>query len=401
MRKASLLIALLVTCAAAPEVGGQTTSKPAAGPMLVDKKLILQRKKILGEEKWKPRLYQACLQVSPRGTKLLYIRSQKGTVKLRSGKGFENRTIRRLVLRDLAGGQDTVLPIPAFVPERAVTYMLGCRLFDPAEKKIVLGVGVDDDKDGVAWPGEPGRMRGAIYDIEKDKLEMLDLEDQAILPSFDRTGRKIYLLKWDVKEWTGTLHVADAAKLEFEPLKFLGLPRGFCPTANVAMMVVKPKEKGFALYKLVLYDQNADKQLVELPTEGMNAELMGSRQKWTPDGRYYCYKNLKKTQFPNGRTGFTSVMRVWDRKAERQVAALAGAYPVGPGPGPTSMVVAVMHAGNVKETILYDAASGRSRRIDLKHRPVAAAAGRVFYVKWTDNGDALFSAKIALPAEKK
>lgn len=391
--KAVCLMAVLL---AAPVALAAEPAKPADGPGLVDEKLVLQPPKDAGRDGWKLQLRGPHdIQVSPLGTDLLYIRSLSAMVKR------ENRTIRRLVLRNVASGLDTVLPIPAFTQDDVFKYMLTCRLFDPAGKRIVLGVGVDDDNDGVTSPGDADRMRGAIFDIATGKLRLLDVEGPAVVPSFDRTGKRIYLLKWDVKNWTGMLYVGEAAKLEFEPLKFLGLPRGFCPAADVAAMLIRPAEKGALGFRLALYDQKADKQILELPTAGYCVELVGSCPKWTADGRYLYYRNLAK----RAGGGFYRVTRIWDRKTAKQIGQVPDARPLGPGPAADSMVLAVFQAGSVKQVIVHRATTGKSQAVaGLKGRPVAVAGGRLFYmkyVKWTDSGNALFSAKIAMPAEKK
>lgn len=397
--RAMCLMAVLVS---GPVALAVEPAKPADGPGLVDEKVVLAPPKDAGGDGWKLQLRGPCdIQVGPLGARLLYIRRQKGKMKRRGGEGFEDRTIRRLVLRDVARNVDTVLPIPAIAQDEVLKYMLTCRLFDSVGKKIALGVGVDDDKDGVTSPGDSDRMRGAIFDIATGELKMLDVEGQAVVPSFDRTGKKLYLLKWDVKKWAGTLHVADATKLEFDPLKFLGLPRGFCPAADVAAMLIKAPQKGSLGYKLALYDQKADKQMLELPTAGYGVEMVRFCPKWTADGRYLYYRNLAKKQV-EGRARFYPVTRLWDRKTARQIAEIPDAHPVGPGPAAGAMVLAIVQGGNVKQTVVHTAATGKFVPVDgLKGRPVAVAGGRVFYVKWTDSGDTLFSAKIAMPAEKK
>jgi len=365
-------------------------SAGAAGePKLVDEKLVIPPRPRLARGGWKPQFGgPPDVHVSPDGQRLLYLQEKAEPVEVLGSR----RTVRRLVLRDLARGTDTVLPVPAVTSDDVFAYLFTSRLFDRTGQRIVLGVGVDADKDGYTEPGHRGRMQAALYHVPTGKLTKLDLEGPTVLPSFDRTGKNIYALCYDLKRGTGTVYAADAKKLRFERRRFVGLPRGCCPTAEVMAMLAKPAEKGSLARRLVLYDPKADRQTAELPLEGKGWNLIGTPPRWTRDGRFLYYRDFRLKPL-------THFCCVWDRAGGKTVAKLNWLLPVGPGPTPTTMVMLRAYAGWKREVHLHDAAAGKSWALAGKEaRPLAAAAGRVLYVKWTGDGDGLFSARIAMSA---
>ena len=376
MRTGCALLALVLASVAAA----------GEGPKLVDEARILSNLDRVDDRGWR-----ACVrgpydvQLSPDGTKLLYLESRNQKV------GGQDRTVRRPVVRDLASKQVIVLAVPMATSDDVFAYLFTSRLFDPAGRRLVLGVGIDADGDGVTSPGMQDGMQAAMCDIATGKATLLDLRGPAVLPSFGRTGKHVFALSYDVKKDTGTLYRADAERLAFQPLKLLGLPRTVCPAADVMTMLVKPAKEKKTGYGLVLFDTKAGRRILDVPTQGYNWNLIKYPPRWTPDGRYlYVYDH---TPYP---AKYHSA--IWDRETTKLLGRVDTMYPLGPGPTRTTMVLGKVMAGSKRGMILHDAAT--DKRWDLAGRnvrPVTAAGGRVFYVKWTDDGNALFSARIAMP----
>jgi len=376
MMTGGVLIGLLL---AAPADG-------AGKPTLVDEKIVLAAHGRVDQGGWVPQLRGPHdLHLSPDGRRLLYLRCQQG-----EGK-HQGRTLRLLMLRDLPAGTDTPMLVPAAADAHVYAYLFTSRLFDAACGRIVLGAGVDADNDAVASPGMTDPMRAVVYDVADDRMSYLEFQAPVVLPCFDRTGKTVYALTCDRKRDPVKLWSADAERLRFRPLAFLGLPRAVCPSADlIAMLVSPPGAKAFAR-KLRLYDTARDRPSSALPMDGPGWNLINTPPRWTSGGRYLYYRD-------NTLDPLAHFARVYDRETGKSVARLADAIPIGPGPTPTTMVVGKRHSGGaVRELLLHDAASGKLWPLAGRaSRPMAAAAGVVLYVAHTSRrGDVLFSARIA------
>jgi hypothetical protein len=331
-----------------------------------------------------------CMQLSPDGSRLLYIQRMFAPAKP------EEKAGARLVLRDLITQKETVLPIPQVTGSAGVlNHLMAGRLFDPAGKRIVLGIGIPaEGKEVTNSPGETDRMQAAMYDIASGKLQKLTVEGPAVLPMFDATGKTVLALSYDIKTNVGTLFRAAADKLEFKAVQTLGLPRAACPGTDLVAMLVKREKPQESEYKLVLYDPAADRIVQEPTATGPNWNLVLTPPLWTADGRYLCYQCSEKVD-----DKYRWFTRIWDRTAGKVVADLDQVYLVGPGPTPTTLVMGKITAGNKRGAVLYDAAAGTTTPLgDKEMELMAAGGGKVFYVKRVGDDDAFCSARIVLPS---
>lgn len=381
------LCTLLLVLFLGADAADAAVGNPAAQPRLADEQVLFNLSGQHLPGVWEPDIrHLSSLQVSPDGVKLLYVQRLETAAKPEEPRGS------RLVLRDLATGRETILPVPPVTGEPYVLdYLLTGRLFDPTGKRIVLGVGIPAAGAGATEsPGQKDRMRAAIYDIASAKLQTLDLEGPAIIPSFDSAGTTLLALSYDLKTSTGTLYKTPADKPDFKPVETLGLPRAPCPGADLVALVMKREKPQQSDNKLVLYDLKTGRIVQEPTATGPNWDFETSSPVWTTDGRYLCYRCGEKVN-----DKYKWVTRIWDRTTGKVAADLEEVYPIGPGPTPTTLVMGTIMAGNNRGIALYDAATGKSEPVaGIEYQPMAAGGGKVFYIRRIGDDNAFCSARI-------
>ncbi len=145
-----LVVACIFACGQA--VGAEKSAKS------VDEKAIFIPKG--------SRTYVGWMKLSPDGTKLLFIRNYSGTSQTSSSK---------LALLDITTGKAKELKVPGYSNMLTAGYMLMGNVFDPAGRKVVLGVGVDSNKNGRHDWNDPDRekMEAVVYDLATDETTMI------------------------------------------------------------------------------------------------------------------------------------------------------------------------------------------------------------------------------------
>ena len=117
------------------------------------------------------------LKVSPDGRKLLFYREEPEKLNGLNG-------VARLVLRDLTDGSETLLPFPA-LPARLVKYLpmlaFANNPFDKTGSKIVLGVGIDADKNGT-FDARTEKMQAVVFDVATSETKNLAVTGTFVMP---------------------------------------------------------------------------------------------------------------------------------------------------------------------------------------------------------------------------
>ena len=318
-------------------------------------------------------------RLSPDGKHLLYMRVKQVELPARDGRPARKRPFYHLVLRDLKTGKDKPLPIPAYMGNDIAVAMVSGRIFGSRGKTIALGSGVDTNGDGL-HDYRTEKMQPVVYDIASGKLTKLPVVDSAVLPNFDRTGKRLIIMAMGRNEKDGKLLTTPLGKPKLRQLGKWGLPRGVCPGADVLALLLPPDPTAPPGAKTVLYDLKADKQIAELPTPEKNTMLDDYCPQWTSDGRYLYYMDVKY-DLPEGRGQRRFITRIWDRTKSREAGIVAEVAPIGPGPGTTTMVVAKGRGG--KQMFLHDAATSASHSLGKETMNAIAAEGK--YLLYLDN----------------
>ncbi len=379
MRKTACVIAMALV----PAVAGADKARQPGRAKLVDEKAILTGARDDGA---RPVLKVGSMQLSPDGRQLLYLRHKKAA---KAGA----RDVYELRLRTLATGRDIALPIPTYPEDNFPVIMLSLNVFGAGGKKIVLGAGVDENKDG-AHSFTREMMQAALYDIPGGKVTMIGPVKRIVLSTFDGTGAKLILSSGDKWPEDSKLYTTPADKIQLKELARWGQPMCPCPADDLLPMLMRDMDKGSG-EEFVLYDLKKDKVAARLPLhrEGQN-KLYRHGSRWTSGGRYLYYIDMNVWVARDGQKLSKVVTRIWDRKAGKLVGELTEAAPVGPGPTKTTMVLG-RYGGD--DALVHDAASGKVWVRPLI-RPIAARADHILYVKHDDAGKEVLSrARIELP----
>ena len=338
------------------------------------------------------------MRLSPDGKRLLYIRTTRVDVDGR------NRRKCQLILREVASGKDTVLPIPAMMWDDPLVAMLSMNPFNADGSKIVLGAGIDENGNG--WKDRRGeKAQLVVYDIPTGKLAKLPVISGEVFPTFDRTGKRVIVATWDRGPMSGKLYaIAPAKDAQPKEFKQWGFPRSLCPTADLLPMLLPPSEESSKGGGFALYDLAKDEQVAKLPGHAKNTKLDDYNPQWTPDGRYLCYVDVK-IESSDGREQRKYVTRVWDRVGKKEKAILDAFIPIGPGPAPTAVILTNPYEGTkTLRPILYDVASDKFWPIGDESMSVIAAQGKwLIYRRSGDGGKApgAYVAEVVPPAELK
>jgi len=411
--------------AGAPAPPGGPSARPtppaAVAPKLVNARRVFRQ----GDPLYKrPNQFHAfAMRLSPDEKHVLYSRPKPGqTVDLADPESRRKATYE-LVLRVLATGKETVLPIePVEIGWR--TGYTRFNYFDPVGARLLLTVSEQTTRKELLERGvTTGKDARYPYDIASAKLQPVQLEGNRILHRFGRTGNRLVGICPDLKSKTLVIRVFTAQPngTDVCDLKVEGYPNSVCPTADVLCVWAPPKgagvgtlgylrkqkagleqqlaadplgkatnvrqfieqlerqiadtevraktvEAGYQPQRLTLYDLAADKEIAELPVHEKNSQLDDTEPQWTPDGRYLYYYDVEPfmvdtVEGPKERLRECS--RIWDRIAGKPVWFIRETRPIGPGPTRTTMVLAhrpiVAPQGEVRPGgfLLHDAPTGK------------------------------------------
>jgi len=328
------------------------------------------------------------MKLSPDLKHLLYVRGEQAQVPDDQGEQRQ-RSVYRMILRNVATGAEKVLPAAAVDVDDYVVACLSMKVFGPKGRKIVLPLPEKADGNGVVSIRSGGSgMQVGLYDVASGKVDRLDVKGPVVFPSFDGSGKKLIVLSMDVRAMSGTLYVTPVDKIDLKPLNQWGLPRTPCPTADLMPLLLPPKRDGPGDMGVVLYDLKADAVKYKLLANERGTKMDDYNPQWTADGRYLYYVDMKEEGDGESRTRkyFT---RVWDVKENKEAGLIDRAVAVGPGPSKTSMVLtAIRSAGpEQRQVLLHDAVAGTTWSLgDGRVRPISTQAGRLVYVRMADDG---------------
>lgn len=314
-------------------------------------------------------------RLSPDAAYLLYARLHQDEDR-ESGQG---RSFH-LMLRELATGKDTRIPVPAY-SEGVESVHIRFDPFDPKGRRLVV-TAIRGRRD----------TEVVIFDITKGVVTPTGIKGRFPLARFGRAGQKLIGVA-DRGLFIATLPALKQTKLTLPwPRAY---PNSFCPAADVVCLygVVPAPDRRSARQVIALYDLKTKTVIRDLPTHEKNSKLDDLETQWTPDGRYVCYYDLA-----DGPETTIRGTRIWDRVAGNEKAFVIGTAPIGQGPEETFMVL-VRTPGKDQRPILYDVATARSWDLgDTSMRVIHAAAGKLAYVRaLPDGGKAVCVADIAMP----
>jgi len=290
------------------------------------------------------------MRLSPDARRVLYLRKKMYKTTRPDGTQRENRGYKP-VLRDLTSGKDTPVPVPALCTDLFAVAWLSMTVFDPAGKTLVVPACQDANKNGYmdTGPPESERCKPGLYDIASGTLKTLDLEADAIRPTFTPNGKMLVLSAPEIVPDKANIYVTPTDKINFRLLSKHGVIRSICPTSDLMAMVLMSEGKKPLPNRLVLYDLNADTIKAELAEGEEAAWIFDLNPQWTGDGRYLYYVSVKVEQ-GEGKTRPEGITRIWDVKLGKEVGVLADAVPIGPGSGKNTMVLS---KGKEREIVLH------------------------------------------------
>jgi len=249
------------------------------------------------------------MRLSPDGESLLYPRAT-GEAPLDSrGRPDWNKVTYELILRRLASGKETVLPVGR-LDSGYRTVFTRFNMFDPTGTKLALAdIRTHEIKEGERLTAVRRSMKLALYDIAEDKDTATDIEGAMAMAKFDRSGKGLIALRGSRSGLD--LHTAALPDLELKPMKIKGYIQSVCPPADVICVWapparIKPTRPGErpkrGPQRLVLHDVRADREMAELPINQRNSMLDDWETQWTPDGRYLYYVDVREVeeQTPEG-----------------------------------------------------------------------------------------------------
>ncbi len=340
------------------------------------------------------------MRLSPDLKHLLYIRGEQAHVPDRDGE-LRQRTVYRMILRNVATGVEKVLPAAAVDVDDYIVACLSMNVFGPKGRTIVLPLPEDPEGDGiVSVKGGGSGMQVGLYDIASGKVDRLDVKGTVIFPSFDGSGKKLIVLSMDIRAMSGTLYVTPVDKIDLKPLNQWGLPRTPCPTAEVMPLLLPPDRDGPPKAGVVLYDLKADAAKYELTMDERAAKADDYNPQWTADGRYLYYID-RKDEADGTRTLTKYFTRVWDVKENKEAGIVDSAVAIGPGPGKSTVVLGRMgpDKGSDERVMLHNAARSVTWTLAKgRVRPISMQSGRLVYVRMADDGtETVCTAEIIVP----
>ena len=396
-------LCLFTVCVAISAVAG------AEEPKLINEKLLLTRDAAEGGfgrmQKWNGTW---SVRISPGAKHLLYIRREQVMIRRKPDEAPRQRSAYRFVLREVNTGKDNVLPIPALMDDDPLYVLMQMNMFGPEGKRIVFSTADDPDGDGYVEFGRKGcLMQPAVYDIAAQKLRKLDVKDDMVIASFNRTGKNILIFKGDDRGRATSLHITPTDKLQLKSLNIGGIPLNPCPKADIIPLLLMPQRPGSRPAQseklLMLYDVQSDKEFARLSRSERMFNYFIFQVQWTADGRYMYYAELQVMQDDDtGRkTGRKLLTRIWDRKDKKEAALLDGVISIGTGPGDSTVVLSKVDTKQEKFTgiFLHDMKTNISHTIRGDDVRLLDARGKfVIYAKKAKDGkEPIYLAEIEMP----
>jgi hypothetical protein len=337
-------------------------------------------------------------RLSPDGSKVLYVR-QAPLLTIKKTATRPNDTYR-LLLKDTVDGGEKRLPIPACTTDDIIPLMMKLAVFDRAGKKIVLGVGEDPNNTrGYSSYGRSDPMQAYVYDIEADRLDPLEIRGLVVVPMFNQPGTGVIAWTWNRVAPNPDIVLSPVDMPRTQKLDIRGVPLGISPTADVIFLnQTTLRGRGLGAFKPSLYDLENKRDLGMLPVQWGDPSSAVFAPQWTSDGRYLLYVDVRR-QGVEGSIAFAATTIVYDTKERKQVTAVDGHFPVGPGPTETTMVLFKM--GLTPENrwiVLYDLKENKFTRLGERGLRVLDACGKyVLYAKNQSAGqESIFKAEIEL-----
>lgn len=335
------------------------------------------------------------LRISPNGNWLIYMRKETLQIPSRDGKK-KNRRMIRLVLRNVRSSKERLLPVPACYNSDWLGFYLTGKIFDASRKKIVIPIGVDSDGDGVAI-FRKDKMRLALYELASGRIKNLGLSAEILLPMFYQDGHRLFV-QVDRKRWfTSPLDQVNFTSVSTIPDRFMVL--SISPNGKYAVIFSKYREK----YRvrectLRLLDLRSGKTVRRLPLDKKYWGIYENfAPQWTPNGRYLYYSD----SIPSQREGKPKPgTRIWDCLTNKIAGTLIDAWPVGPGPGKSTMLLQDYRGR--QPMFLHDADTGRRWVLGDLSKVLLGATGRfVVYAKISGrNIEGIYRAEIDMPGVK-
>lgn len=368
---------------------GQAFGAEVDATIIEEKPLMTLGKGVL---KWGKAGFRS-MRLSPDGTKLLYARSRIGDDKKRA---------YHLILRDISTGKDKELKIPGYGSSEIVGITLSGNVFDPAGKRLAIGVGIDTNKNGRRdYRGsEPEMMQAMIYDLATDKTTRIGPEAMLVMASFNRTSKGLVLATMNMRTHLCDLYTTPMDKVELRKFDLQCVPRIICPTADILALRLPPSKANekWVRHRIGLCDLTTGKLTAELPLpRGNSIDDYGPQ--WTADGRCFYYvfriRHLGEPRVTRPREERES--RIWDRTKARALPAIHNMLPVGPGPTATTMVLTPYPKRD--KVMIHDATAGKTWAVAGENiRPVCSEGKYILYVRTDKEGKKiLYRGKIKLP----
>lgn len=334
------------------------------------------------------------------GKKLLFYRAEPAE---ENGR----KEVVRLVLRDLTDGSETLLPFPA-LSQRLVQYLpmwsFSNNPFDKTGTKIVMGVGIDTDGNGIFDAGTE-KMQAVVFDTTTSKTKSLSPLGSVVTAGYDNTGDRYIVSAIDQGE-SGKIRLlfADTDQLNWQEHVLSGYPRAISPGIDLIMLLKMTELDSMTIPSdLLLYETNECKEVATLPAFklgcGMSMSQLVFSPQWTTSGGHLHYIDV--FGFPEDTRHGT---RVWQRRSQTVIKDLPNVFPIGPGPTKSSMVF--IRVDEVKESgsrvigiVVHDASNNQVWEIPLADTHILGTHGsHVIYTRKDKAGkEAVYMAEIALP----
>lgn len=344
-------------------------------------------------------------KLSPDGKKLLFYRAEPAEENGHKG-------VVRLVLRDLTDGSETLLPFPA-LPKQLVQYLpmmsFSNNPFDKTGTKIVMGVGIDTDENGI-FDAQTEKMQAVVFDFTTSKTTNLSATGSFVTASYDNTGDRYIVSAID----QGKIHpgehdkirllLADTDQLNWQEHVLSGYPRAISPCTDLIMLLKASEVHGRELpTDLLLYNTRERKETATLPAfnniGALSLYTYVSVPQWTASGEHLHYIDV--FGFPYDPRHGT---RIWERDSQAVIKDLPNVVPIGPGPTKSSLVL--VRVDEVKESgsrvigiVVHDASNNQTWEIPLPDTRILGTHGsHVIYTRKDKAGkEAVYMAKIVLP----
>jgi len=346
--------------------------------------------------------YVFSMRLAPSGKRILYSRPVKNAeVGDRTPGRYE------LVLRELAGGKETVLPVGPILGGRRYQ-PIRFDPFDSTGARILLpSVTYEARKRAGRTETVISSAKWLIYDVAAAKVRSTSLSEKNLRPTKFAPGGNalLFTTTGESNRFATKVLSLEDPNAEPKPLSVEGRLQSVCPAGNVAVIhVPRPlpsstraemnEQDSRRPDRLVLYDLKANKELVRLPSHSSRNSSLGFREtQWTADGRYLYYRDVEEVPYfrqPELGQQMTQVVtRVWDRQAGKLVGQIYHAEPVGPGPGPSLMVLSKWMWPDNGGFLLHDLATGSEFPLGGNGEYlIHAHAGKVLYAQ--KSGDSGF-----------